>query len=252
MEQVFQDLIDRLSRQGLKEAAHHFSLAFSALERSEWESANSQVRSALESLFNAVTRLRLDSKKEGGEARKELEKSGLLRSSEARLVQDFIAVAGGSGSHAGVSNADESKGRLLAGVGIAYIGLALVPEFVRVEDVLLQQLQLKSGSRLATDKEIYTTCPTCKEKQTLSKAQIAREGRETVYTCCNGCQAIVVVGEPNEDGNPWQGRGYRLGDYVIRNAQDMYLPVVGAKKEVIIPASKAALMKQRPSDKDRY
>jgi hypothetical protein len=47
-------------------------------------------------------------------------------------VQEFIAVADGPGSHAGVSNADESLGRFLAGLGIAYIGLGLVPELVRV------------------------------------------------------------------------------------------------------------------------
>ncbi|SHJ43171.1 hypothetical protein SAMN02745219_02537 [Desulfofundulus thermosubterraneus DSM 16057] len=234
-----------MTRQGLNEAARHFSRAKSAFDRSEWESANSQVRSALESLFNAVAKLRLNSNKTGGAARQELQDAGLLRTREAKLVQEFIAVAGGSGSHAGVSNADESLGRFLAGIGIAYIGLALIPELVRVEDVLVGQLTAPAGTRLPTDKEVYTTCPTCGIRQTLAQAKISRDGKNTVYTCMHGCQTIVVVGEP-EDA-PWEGRGYRLGDHVIRNAQDMYLPIIGTGKEVLIPASKGALMKQRPS-----
>ncbi len=243
MEHVFKDLINRLVRQGLKETANHFLQAKSAFDRSEWESANSQVRSALESLFNSVARLRLNTNKTGGEARQLLEKSGLLRKREARLVQEFMAVAGGAGSHAGVSNADESLGRLLAGIGIAYIGLALIPELVRVEDVLVDQLSVPFGARLPTDREIYTTCPTCGTRQTLNEAQIIREGKETVYICQHGCQPIVVIGEPED--MPWEGRGYRLGKYVIRNTQDLHLPIIGTGKEVLISASKAALMKRR-------
>ena len=245
MEQVFQSLVERLNRQGLDEAARHFLQAKSALDRSDWESANAQVRAALESLFNAVANLRLNSAKTGGAARQELENAGLLQAREARLVQEFMAVAGGAGSHAGVSNADESTGRLLAGIGIAYMGLALIPELVRVEDILIGQLKAPAGARLPTDKEVYTTCPTCGHKQTLSQAHVSRQGKETVYTCMNGCQTIVVVGEPGDVS--WEGRGYRLGDHVIGNAQDMYLPVIGTGNEVLIPASKAALMKKRPS-----
>jgi hypothetical protein len=244
MEHVFQNLIERLTRQGLNETAKHFSQAKSAFDRSEWESANSQVRSALESLFNSVAGLRLNTSKTGGAARQELENTGLLRAREARLLQEFMAVAGGAGSHAGVSNADESLGRLLAGIGVAYIGLALIPELARVEDVLVGQLKAPPGTRLPTDQEAYTTCPTCSTQQTLSQAQIVREGKETVYSCQHGCQAIVVVGEPGDV--PWEGRGYRLGGHVIRNAKDLHLPVIGTGNEVLIPASKAALMKRRP------
>ena len=79
MEHVFQSLFERLTRQGLNEAAQHFSQAQSAFDRSEWESANSQVRAALESLFNSVARLRLNTSKTGGTARQELEKAGFTR-----------------------------------------------------------------------------------------------------------------------------------------------------------------------------
>lgn len=121
MNEIFEEIASRLKRQGLDEALNHLTQAKSAFERSEWESANSQIRSFLESLFNSVAVIRLKTSKKGGTARKELEDSGLLRQREARLVQDFIVVAGGSGARAGVSNADEAKGRFLAGLGIAYI-----------------------------------------------------------------------------------------------------------------------------------
>lgn len=240
----FEALVARLNRQGFQEAARHFEQAKSALDRSEWESANAQVRAALESLFNGVAALRLSSGKKGGDARAALESAGLLRGREARLVQEFMAVAGGAGSHAGVSNSDESLGRFLAGVGVAYLALGLVPELVRVEDVLVGQLTAPAGARLPTDQEANTSCPTCGTKQTLSQASISRNGKETVYTCVNGCQPIVVVGEPGDV--PWAGRGYRLGPHVIRNAQDLFLPIIGAAGNVLVPASKSALMTRRP------
>lgn len=241
----FDTLRDRLIRQGFDEASRHFEQAKSALDRSEWESANAQVRAALESLFNGIAALRLKTKKRGGEARAALESAGLLRGREARLVQEFIAVAGGAGSHAGVSNADESLGRFLAALGIAYIALGIVPELVRVEDVLVGQLTAPPGARLPTDHEAHTSCPTCGTSQTLSQASLSRSGSETVYACVNGCQPIVIVGEPGDV--PWHGRGYRLGSHVIRNASDLFLPIVGTGKEVLVPASKSALMKRMPN-----
>ncbi|MCA3903890.1 hypothetical protein JKP31_21770 [Vibrio vulnificus] len=241
MEDIFNKLIERLRRQGLQESELHFSHAFSAFQRSEWESANAQVRTALESLFDHVAKLTLNTNKTGGAARKQLEANGLLRTREAKLVMEFMSVAGGAGSHAGVSNSDESYGRVLAGIGIAYMGLALIPELVRVEDVLVGNLNAPDGARLPTDHEIYTSCSTCGTKQTLSEATLTRDKTDTIYTCTNGCHSIVVVGSPED--SVWVGRGYRLGNFVLRNAQDLYLPVRKGCPPVLIPASKAALMK---------
>lgn len=237
----FQALIARLRRQNFAEAARHFEQAKSALDRSEWEAANSQIRAALESLFNEIARLRLTSNKTGGEARKALETEGYLRAREARFIQEFIAVAGTAGSHAGVSNADESLGRFLAGVGIGFLGLGLVPELVRVEDVLIGEIEPPHGARLPTDQEMHTSCPTCGTQQTLAQALITRSGSDTTYVCVNGCQTIVVVGSPEETA--MEGRGYRLGPHIIRNARDLILPIAGAS-DVVIPASKAALIKR--------
>jgi hypothetical protein len=243
VDKLYERLLARLQRQGMNEAFRHFGQAESALSRSEWESANAQTRSGLESIFNQVAAIRLKTDKKGGEARQALETAGLLRGREARLVQEFMAVAGGTGSHAGVSNFDEAVGRFLTGLGIAHLALALIPELVRVEDVVVGQLKAPAGATLPTDKEMNTVCPTCGTKQTLDQASISRVGPETVYTCTNGCHPIVVVGTP--ESIPWKGRGYRLGDHVIRNAGDLFLPLRGSAG-VVIPASPAALMKERP------
>jgi hypothetical protein len=67
------------------------------------------------------------------------------------------------------------------------------------------------------------------------------------YTCRNGCQPIVVVGTPDEV--QWEGRGYRMGDRVIRNVFDLFYQVAGTNAGFVLPASPAALMKERPTRK---
>ena len=242
MDTIFQQLVERLRRQGMEEALNHLLQARSAFDRGEWESANGQVRAFLESLYNRIAEICLKTDKKAGAARKELETAGLLRDREARLVQEFVAVAGSSGSHAGVSNADEAMGRFVAGLGVAYIGLALIPELVRVEDVIVGNLTAPPGTRFPTDAEMNTSCPTCGHNQNLAEAEIRRDGDDTIYICKSGCQTIVVVSTP--ESSAWPGRGYCIGKHVIRNAQDLLLPVIGGSGPgVLIPASPAALMR---------
>src|SRR3989442_499061 len=100
----------RLQRQGLDLSLNHLAQAESALSRREWESANGQIRSCLEALFDSVVAIRLSTDKRGGEGRRELEARGVLRQREARLVQHFMTIAGEKGSHAGTSNEDKSIG----------------------------------------------------------------------------------------------------------------------------------------------
>ena len=147
--------------------------------------------------------------------------------------------AGGSGSHAGASNADEARGRFLIGLGLIYLGLGLMPELVKVEDAM------STLSPPPRDSAITTSCPTCKTTQGLNECSIKRDEHDTIYVCRNGCQPLVVVGRPGD--SPWPGRGYRLGEHVVRNANDLVLRVDGATVPVLIPASPAALMKSRPS-----
>jgi hypothetical protein len=130
-------------------------------------------------------------------------------------------------------------------IAVAFIGLSLVHALVRVEDVLASSLKSPVvGWRIAKDAELLTSCPTCKEDQFLDEGTVSRDNEETVYECKNGCQVIVVVGKPGD--SPWPGRGYRLEDHVIRNAQEIRMPVLGTGGTVLIPASPAALMKKQP------
>ena len=96
---------------------------------------------------------------------------------------------------------------------------------------------------LFSDANFLTECPTCKTKQYLSDAPISLDGEETLYTCKNGCQPIVVISRPGLVA--WPGRGYRVGTHVIRNASDIIISTTGMAYPIFIPASKAALMKTR-------
>jgi hypothetical protein len=101
----------------------------------------------------------------------------------------------------------------------------------------------RSGQQLPTDRHISTRCPTCVEEQTRSEGEFY-ENDETVYTCTNGCQPILVIGAFGE--LEWPGRGYRLGEFVLRNPADLHVtlrdqagrPLAPA---VLLPASPAAL-----------
>ncbi|WP_447786460.1 hypothetical protein [Stenotrophomonas bentonitica] len=237
----YKELIERLTQQGFEESVAHLRQAKSAFDRAEWESANAQVRTALESLFNAVAHFSLGTEKRGGEARKLLETKGILRAREASLLKSVMDVAGGAGSHAGRSGADESAGRFMAGLGMAYIGLGLVPDLVRVEQVL--SVLDVPGERKIQDGDVESTCPSCRTAQRLSAETMHRDGHDTCYRCINGCQDIVRIGAP--EGEAWEGRGYRLGDYVLRNAGDTLIHFPGGRS-MLLAAQGAALMKRRP------
>lgn len=238
------ELLARLSRQGCDQAKKHLEQARSALERREWESANAQLRTFLEALFNQIAHVRLGTNKTGGEARKKLQSERVLGERDGKLVQAFMDAAGASGAHAGSSTQDEAQGRFLIAVGIALVGLSLMPELTRVEDILQLELTFRSPNRAPTDAEITTTCPSCGTVQTLSEARIYRNSSaESVYECQQGCQAIVVIGSPGSKAIP--NRGMRLGNYVVRNAGELRIPVIGGDKPIVmrVPAMANALIR---------
>jgi hypothetical protein len=238
------ELRTRLTRHGQQTAINHLQQAEKALERQDWEAANGQVRSFIEALFNDVARIRLGISATGGDARRKLQASGLLEERAAKVIQSYTDLAGSRGSHAGMSSVDEGNGNLLMGLGVAFLGLALLPELVRVEEVFALNLTDPPGGRLPTDKDIETSCPSCRQTQRLAEAQIQRRNDDTLYLCKNGCQPIVVVGTPG--ASPWPGRGYRMGDHVLRNASDLYM-VLDNGNRVLFPASSAALMARPPA-----
>lgn len=116
---------------------------------------------------------------------------------------------------------------------------------VRVESVLGESLTVPPGGRLPKDSVIYTRCPSCGQTQTLAEATIAFDGGETIYTCRNGCQPFVIVGLPQADRIPWEGRGFRLGNYVIRNIEEVWFWVVEGGKQIALDARPNALAKDR-------
>lgn len=118
-------------------------------------------------------------------------------------------------------------------------------EIIRVEDVFRKQDIGQKGKEPIRDKHMTTDCPACGEKQTLDMASVSLDKDETVYTCKNGCQPIVVVGRPGIVS--WPGRGYRLGDHVIRNVRDIYVKTKDMAVPMVLDARQAALMKTRPA-----
>lgn len=121
--------------------------------------------------------------------------------------------------------------------GIAY-------EIVKVETVFEKALDFK-GNRPFRDSDMITECPACNTVQKLSEATLSLDGNDTIYTCKNGCQPLAVISRPGIVA--WPGRGYRLKDFVIRNVRDIKIKTEGMGVPMLIPASKAALMKTRPS-----
>jgi hypothetical protein len=237
---------ERLRRHGLNVAFRHLESSQSAYERGEWEAANGQQRSFLEAVYEGVARLVLGQDKKRGEARKALEREGILNAAEAALVKSYMDFASGEGAHPGLSNEDDAASRQLIGIGLARRALALIPNPTTVQEVLLRALDFSRHAAPPSDADVRTRCPTCRTEQTLAEATLSRDGRETVYYCRNGCQAIAVVGEPED--RAWAGRGYRLGSYVIRNAADLIVAIPDAARPLLIPASPAGLMRERPSE----
>lgn len=116
-------------------------------------------------------------------------------------------------------------------------------EIMRLEDVFSRADLGSKGKPTPRDSDFSTECPTCSIRQLASEATISLDGSDTVYACKNGCQPIIVVSRPGLLA--WPGRGYRLGDYVVRNAADLFLKTDDMAEAVLVPASKAALMKRR-------
>jgi hypothetical protein len=122
------------------------------------------------------------------------------------------------------------------------------------EEVLIWAgLDVPQGHRLAGDDQIVTTCPTCRTEQSLTEASVSH-GDETAYTCKNGCQAIFVVRPSQPGALPWEGRGYAVGDWMLRNPADLFVPLIDQQGRPIpglfFEAAPAALAdeSERPLD----
>jgi predicted RNA-binding Zn-ribbon protein involved in translation (DUF1610 family) len=104
---------------------------------------------------------------------------------------------------------------------------------IRACDILSQALQ--GGSSPLSDDDILADCQTCKQAIELSLCRLSQL-METTYSCPKCGSTLIIISAPNRDGKPWPGRGYRLKDFVLRNAVDLLIR--GAIK---IPRSPRAL-----------
>lgn len=115
----------------------------------------------------------------------------------------------------------------------------------RAEEMLIWAgLTVPKQARLPGDADIETTCPTCRQPQTLAEADFDDTGDESIYTCKEGCGPILIIGIPGR--RSWPGRGYRLGNFVLRNPSDLFLHMIDqegnrARTPILMPASPAAL-----------
>jgi hypothetical protein len=104
-------------------------------------------------------------------------------------------------------------------------------------------LDVPANLRLPSDAQITTRCPTCNQEQTLAEASVASND-ETTYACKIGCQAIAIIGPPGT--RPWPGRGYRMGDWTLRNPEELSFRLIDQQgrpvgDRIVFPASPAAL-----------
>jgi hypothetical protein len=227
---------DNMLRQGLADALLHFERAEEAFATRQWESANSQVRTYIDALFEGVLAVRLGQSARGGEARKKLESERILVDPDAAVVRAVTRHAQQHGSHVGASDETDAAIHRHLGFAVALMGLRLIPPVVRLQDVI--KVLDFPNQEVPTDRDCRTKCPTCGRWQNLAEGSITRLGELTVYTCAGGCQKILVIGAP--EGQPWPGRGYRIGEHVLRNAADILIPV--GESGITIPASPASLM----------
>lgn len=79
--------------------------------------------------------------------------------------------------------------------------------------------QAVGGNQPVTDKDILASCPKC-GKVALSDCIVSQDA-ETTYVHMRCGNVLLVISAPNPDGKPWPGRGYRIGDFVLRNPVDL-------------------------------
>lgn len=110
-------------------AAAHYRQAAEALSASRWESANAQVRSFLEALLIQAAAEILDAKPQRDPlaAIQDLKNAGTLFDGEYDFARGLWKLANPRGSHAGLSDRDEARFRLVAATAYARYLLSRLP-----------------------------------------------------------------------------------------------------------------------------
>lgn len=209
----------------------HFEEIILQINQKNWEAANGQIRNFLESFFDNLCLILLNKRKTGGEARMALQNAGIIAKPEAEFLFSFMKITHTKGSHPGLSNESETLSRWFACLSFAIFGLSLLPKIVTISDVFIYaKIQIPNVDKIS-DCIFGLTCPTCEEQQFLSLCTIFEENGETHYQCKNACQDLLIIGKPVE--KPIKGRGYRLNEYVLRNANDLNIYTTGGIVQLI-------------------
>jgi hypothetical protein len=96
------------------------------------------------------------------------------------------------------------------------------------------------GAGLA-EADIRTNCPSCGLAQRLDEAlYIDEDPYESYYRCASCMEPVLIVSTPSVV--PWEGRGYQVGSWVIRNPSDVYYREAAFSDEHKIPAAPDALI----------
>jgi hypothetical protein len=130
---------------------------------------------------------------------------------------------------------------------VVRLAMAKVMAYNELHGIDWEQVRVHEAFRRAgivpamNDTQFDTECPACGTRTTLAFLPVSVAGNETIYSCARGCMRLVVVGRVGPD--KWDGRGYRLGDYVVRNVRDIHVHIHDGRATLLIPASPEALVK---------
>lgn len=198
VDKIISHITSILIERDLKTTLKHFEDIPKLMDQKNWEAANGQMRTFLESLFNDLCLIILNKPKKGGKARQELQNAKILTTEQANYIFSFMKLSHGEGAHAGLSNKTETEYRWLGCLSLATLGCSFFPKIVRAADALINAGITVPGLAKITDTSLKTKCLTCEESQLLSQCTIYEKEKETFYICKNGCQPIVVIGTPGD------------------------------------------------------
>lgn len=111
---------------------------------------------------------------------------------------------------------------------------------INVCDVLNQGLPTGTNPPIADD-DIIVVCQGCRKTVSLSFCSIEQGSADIIYKCDCG-DTLVIIATPNPCDKPWPGRGYRLKNFVLRNAVDLRW------RSVTLPRSPNALARERRTE----
>lgn len=81
------------------------------------------------------------------------------------------------------------------------------------------------------DAEISTDCEQCGKATNLGACRNTTTDQGLVYRCHSCPEVLLIVAAFGDQTQPWPGRGYRIGNWVLRNVGELRF------RNILIPAS---------------